>query len=102
MVKIARLFGYTAMGVGNHDFDDGSEGLLPFVANCSFPVLGANLNLTSYPELGEYLKKSTIGNLIWQKGPLHFVLFIQILLYLLCSHRQRRQNWHHWLHHQGP
>ena len=64
MVKIVRLFGYTAMGVGNHDFDDGYEGLLPFVANCSFPVLGANLNLTSYPELGEYLKKSTIGNFV--------------------------------------
>ena len=80
MVKIAKLFGYTAMGVGNHDFDDGSEGLLPFVANCSFPVLGANLNLTSYPELGEYLKKSTIGN--FARGT--YLLTLSFLFIVFC------------------
>ena len=55
------MFNYTAMGVGNHDFDDGPGGLLPFVQGCDFPVLGANLKLENFPELNEYIENSTIG-----------------------------------------
>ena len=29
--EFANLLNYTAFGVGNHDFDDGAEGLIPFV-----------------------------------------------------------------------
>ena len=61
MLKIAKMFNYTAMGVGNHDFDDGPDGLLPFVQECDFPVLGANLKLENFPELNEYIENSTIG-----------------------------------------
>ena len=61
MLKIAKMFNYTAMGVGNHDFDDGPDGLLPFVQECDFPVLGANLQLENFPELNEYIENSTIG-----------------------------------------
>ena len=61
MLKIAKLFNYTAMGVGNHDFDDGPDGLLPFVQECDFPVLGANLKLENFPELNEYIENSTTG-----------------------------------------
>ena len=49
------------MGVGNHDFDDGPDGLLPFVEECGFPVLGANLGLENFPQLNEYIGNSTIG-----------------------------------------
>ena len=62
MLKIANLFNYTAMGAGNHDFDDGPNGLLPFAKYSDFPVLGANLDLEMFPDLNEHIRKSTIGN----------------------------------------
>ena len=61
MLKIAKMFNYTAMGVGNHDFDDGPDGLLPFVQECDFPVLGANLQLENFPELNDYFQVSNCG-----------------------------------------
>ena len=30
MVEFGNLLNYTAMGVGNHDFDDSVEGFVPF------------------------------------------------------------------------
>ena len=41
--------------------DDGPDGLIPFIQNCGFPVLGANLNMKSHVNLGDFIKKSTIG-----------------------------------------
>lgn len=38
--------GYDAMAVGNHEFDDGPEGLAAFVDRVSFPVLSGNLDLS--------------------------------------------------------
>ena len=38
--------GYDAMAVGNHEFDDGPEGLAAFVDKVSFPVLSGNLDLS--------------------------------------------------------
>ena len=32
------------MALGNHDFDDGSEGLQPFLEQVNYPVVAANLN----------------------------------------------------------
>ena len=34
---------YDAMGLGNHEFDDGVEGLVPFIDGANFPVLAANI-----------------------------------------------------------
>jgi 2',3'-cyclic-nucleotide 2'-phosphodiesterase (5'-nucleotidase family) len=31
MLEFANLIQFSAMSLGNHDFDDGLEGLLPFV-----------------------------------------------------------------------
>lgn len=33
--------------LGNHEFDLGVEGLLPFLDNANFPILVANLNITA-------------------------------------------------------
>ena len=44
VVEFSNLLNYTAMALGNHDFDDGSEGLQPFVERVNYPVLAANLN----------------------------------------------------------
>ena len=38
--------GYDAMAVGNHEFDDGPEGLAAFLDKVSFPVLSGNLDLS--------------------------------------------------------
>lgn len=40
-----------AMSLGNHEFDDGVQGLIPFINNVSFPVLAANLDLRKVPQL---------------------------------------------------
>jgi 2',3'-cyclic-nucleotide 2'-phosphodiesterase (5'-nucleotidase family) len=34
---------YDAFGLGNHDFDDGVEGLVPFILGANFPVLASNI-----------------------------------------------------------
>ena len=31
MLEFANMINFTAMSLGNHDFDDGVEGLAPFV-----------------------------------------------------------------------
>ncbi|XP_037914466.1 protein 5NUC-like isoform X3 [Hermetia illucens] len=51
-----------AISLGNHEFDDGVEGLIPFLNKATFPVLVANLNLTNQPGLAatKALKPSTI------------------------------------------
>jgi 2',3'-cyclic-nucleotide 2'-phosphodiesterase (5'-nucleotidase family) len=48
--------------LGNHEFDNGITGLVPFLNNVSFPVLAANLDLSAEPALEKtkQLKKSTI------------------------------------------
>ena len=76
------MFNYTAMGVGNHDFDDGPDGLLPFIKDCNFPILGANLNLEAFPDLDENISNSTIGKI---KA---YIFNIHILKQILC-----RKNW---------
>ncbi|WP_299146171.1 bifunctional UDP-sugar hydrolase/5'-nucleotidase [uncultured Tateyamaria sp.] len=43
--------GYDAMAVGNHEFDDGPQGLADFIAKVSFPVISGNLDLSSSAEL---------------------------------------------------
>ena len=41
--------GYDAMAVGNHEFDDGPEGLAKFIDAVSFPVVSGNLDLSQEP-----------------------------------------------------
>jgi 5'-nucleotidase len=52
--------GYDAMAVGNHEFDDGSEGLAEFVAQVEFPVLSANIDVTGVEGLEGEIGKSTV------------------------------------------
>ena len=42
-MKFANLVKYDAFGLGNHDFDDGVEGLVPFIQEANFPVLASNI-----------------------------------------------------------
>lgn len=42
---------YDAMAVGNHEFDDGPQGLADFIDKVSFPVVSGNLDLAGEPSL---------------------------------------------------
>ena len=46
VVEFSNILNYTAGSLGNHDWDDGGEGLQPFVTGVNFPVLAANLGST--------------------------------------------------------
>lgn len=47
--------------MGNHEFDDGVDGLIPFIQNASYPILTTNLDLSEQPNLAATnLKNSTI------------------------------------------
>src|SRR5690606_4102864 len=52
--------GYTAMTVGNHEFDDGPEVLKGFVENVDFPILMSNADLSGEPLLKDIIKKSVV------------------------------------------
>ncbi|WP_425038047.1 bifunctional metallophosphatase/5'-nucleotidase [Primorskyibacter sp. S187A] len=39
--------GYDVMAVGNHEFDDGPEGLASFIDKVNFPVISGNLDLSA-------------------------------------------------------
>ena len=43
LLKFANMVNYDAMGLGNHDFDDGVEGIVPFIEGANFPVLASNI-----------------------------------------------------------
>ncbi|XP_024941017.1 protein 5NUC isoform X2 [Cephus cinctus] len=61
VARFLNILNPDAVSLGNHEFDDGISGLIPFINNVTFPVLAANLNLTLEPELeATKLAKSTI------------------------------------------
>ncbi len=43
--EFMEAIGFDAMAVGNHEFDDGPEGLAAFIDKVSFPVLSGNLDV---------------------------------------------------------
>ncbi|KAH8254825.1 hypothetical protein KR032_012426, partial [Drosophila birchii] len=51
-----------AISLGNHEFDQNVEGLVPFLNAVEFPVLACNLNLTDVPEMAaaKQLANSTV------------------------------------------
>ena len=52
---------YFFQSLGNHEFDDGIEGLVPFINEAQFPIVTANLDLSGEPSLkSSKLLNSTI------------------------------------------
>lgn len=52
--EIIRINEYTVssfQSLGNHEFDDGVDGLVPFIQNASFPIVTSNLDLSKEPKL---------------------------------------------------
>lgn len=50
-VEFMNAIGFDAMAVGNHEFDDGPEGLQILAEGVRFPVISGNLDLSQSPEL---------------------------------------------------
>ena len=44
--------GYQAMALGNHEFDLGPAALASFIQQTNFPVLSANVDASTDPDLG--------------------------------------------------
>ncbi|PYE85487.1 bifunctional metallophosphatase/5'-nucleotidase [Pseudoroseicyclus aestuarii] len=49
---------YDAMAVGNHEFDNGPEGLSDFLDQVDFPVLSANIDVSQNDQLAGRVEKS--------------------------------------------
>lgn len=52
--------GYDAMAVGNHEFDDGPEGLAKFIDAVSFPVVSGNLDVSKEKSLSGKVKNHLV------------------------------------------
>ena len=59
--------GYDVMAVGNHEFDDGPQGLAAFVDTVSFPVISGNLDLSTSAELKDKVKDHVVLDVGGQK-----------------------------------
>ncbi|ANB34384.1 5'-nucleotidase [Rhodovulum sulfidophilum] len=60
VAEMVNRLGYDAMAVGNHEFDDGPEGLADFAARVTMPLLMANADLSAEPLLRDAILKSTV------------------------------------------
>jgi len=58
--EMMNKMGYTAMTVGNHEFDDGPEVLAGFVDAVEFPILMSNADISGEPLLADKIAKSTV------------------------------------------
>ena len=58
---------YDAMAVGNHEFDNGPEGLAEFLDKVSLPVLSANIDVSQNNRLADRVQKSTVLDVAGEK-----------------------------------
>ncbi|MEL7345641.1 MAG: bifunctional metallophosphatase/5'-nucleotidase [Pseudomonadota bacterium] len=58
--EMMNLAGYDAMAVGNHEFNNGPEGLVRFIEQVDFPVLMSNADLAGEPALAAVIEGSVV------------------------------------------
>ena len=58
--EMMNKMGYTAMTVGNHEFDDGPEVLRGFVDAVNFPILMSNADISGEALLRDVIQKSVV------------------------------------------
>ena len=58
---------FDAMTVGNHEFDDGEDALVPFLEKVQFPVLSANVHPNAQSKVGDRIKPSIVLEVGGQK-----------------------------------
>lgn len=59
-VEFMNAIGYDVMAVGNHEFDDGPEGLEILASGVDFPVISSNLDLSQSDLLRDKVEKSVV------------------------------------------
>ncbi|MBD3764504.1 MAG: 5'-nucleotidase C-terminal domain-containing protein [Rhodobacterales bacterium] len=72
--EMMQKIGFDAMAVGNHEFDDGPDGLAAFLGKVSFPVISGNLDLSRSAALGGKVQNHTVLDVGGQKIGLVSVL----------------------------
>ena len=65
--EFLNLMKFDAMTVGNHEFDDGEEALVPFLEEIGFPVLSANVKPSAASKVGDRIKPSIVIEVGGQK-----------------------------------
>ena len=65
--EFLNLMKFDAMTVGNHEFDDGEEALVPFLEEVTFPVLSANVHPNAQSKVGDKIKPSLVLDVGGQK-----------------------------------
>lgn len=53
---VMNLMNYDAMTLGNHEFDNGNEGMKNFLIGLNTPVVNANIDFSNYPEIESLVK----------------------------------------------
>lgn len=65
--EFLNLMKFDAMTVGNHEFDDGEDALVPFLEKAQFPVLSANVHPDAQSKVGDRIKPSIVLEVGGQK-----------------------------------
>lgn len=65
--EFLNLMKFDAMTVGNHEFDDGEDALVPFLEMVEFPVLSANVTPNAQSKVGDKIKPSIVLEVGGQK-----------------------------------
>ncbi len=62
VAKFVKMLKYDAMTIGNHEFDDGVDGLAPFIEAISddVPVISCNIDASNEPKLVNKFRKSIV------------------------------------------
>ncbi|XP_002741914.1 snake venom 5'-nucleotidase-like [Saccoglossus kowalevskii] len=58
--RFMQTIGYDAMALGNHEFDNGIDGLLSFLRQVNFPVLSSNIDADNEATMQGQFEKSTV------------------------------------------
>jgi 5'-nucleotidase len=58
---------FDAMALGNHEFDDGEEALVPFIEQAQFPILGVNVKPNNQSKANGKIKPSVVLEIGGQK-----------------------------------
>ncbi|MCY3778993.1 MAG: 5'-nucleotidase C-terminal domain-containing protein [Chloroflexi bacterium] len=59
-VEIMNAIGYDALALGNHEFNEGSDGLANFVTGLNFPSLSANIDFSADPFLAGLVEPAIV------------------------------------------
>lgn len=63
VARFNNILGFHAMTLGNHEFDDGVKGLVPFLRNQTAPCVVSNIDIGDTPDMQGLCQPSVIVNI---------------------------------------